>query len=177
MFVPRLCSSPLTISSGQAILVKPRCHIPMMDHIITVDNAEELEIHSTWLDWRMTLQQLFNYHDGEQINEVILELRSKITGEFDASQLLQRLDNLDKPFLSAHWLFSSQAAMIVKFLLQAFISFAMYKQCCAKSTTELPVSMTLSAPASLSVVPVVYPPPTVQFHKSATAPKITIINS
>jgi len=43
-------SSPLTISSGQAITVKPGCHIQTMDHIIMANESEELEIHSTWLD-------------------------------------------------------------------------------------------------------------------------------
>jgi len=68
-------SSPLTIRSGQAIKVKPGCHILTMDHIITANDSEELEIHSTWPDWTMTLLQLFNYHNGEQINHIILELR------------------------------------------------------------------------------------------------------
>jgi hypothetical protein len=43
-------SSPLTISSGQAITVKLGCHIQPMDHIIMANESEELEIHSTWLD-------------------------------------------------------------------------------------------------------------------------------
>jgi hypothetical protein len=37
-----------------------------MDHIITADDSSEMEIHSTWLDWTMTLSQLFNHEDSEQ---------------------------------------------------------------------------------------------------------------
>jgi hypothetical protein len=53
--------SPLTISSGQAVMVQPRCHIPTMDHLITADESEEMEVHCTCLDWTMLskLQTLF----------------------------------------------------------------------------------------------------------------------
>jgi hypothetical protein len=69
MYVPRLVAfSPLTISSGQAIAVRPGCHIQTMDHIITADDSSDMEIHSTWLDWMMTLSQLFDHTESEQIN-------------------------------------------------------------------------------------------------------------
>jgi hypothetical protein len=35
-------SSPLTISSRQAIMVQPGCHTPTMDHMITVDDSNDL---------------------------------------------------------------------------------------------------------------------------------------
>jgi hypothetical protein len=77
--------SPLTISSGQTITVQQGCHVPTMDHVITADDSEDMENHSTWLNWTMTLSQLFDHKDSEQITKVINELRDKITGEFDAS--------------------------------------------------------------------------------------------
>jgi len=48
-------SSPLTISSGQALMVQPGCHILTMDYLITADESEHIEVHSTWLDWTMTV--------------------------------------------------------------------------------------------------------------------------
>jgi hypothetical protein len=80
----------MTISSGQAITVHPGCHILTIDHIITADDTNDVEIHSTWLDWTMSLAQLFDHSDSEQITQIVTELQSKITGAFDASELLQK---------------------------------------------------------------------------------------
>ncbi len=91
-------SSPLTISSGQAVTVQPGCHIPTMDHLITADESEEMEVHSTWLDWNMSLSQLFDHNDAEQITNTVHKIRDTMTGSFDASELLQHLDQLNKPF-------------------------------------------------------------------------------
>jgi hypothetical protein len=44
--------------------------------------------------------------------QTVKEIRSTISGTFDASELLQCLDSLNKPFQSHHWLFSSPAGMI-----------------------------------------------------------------
>jgi hypothetical protein len=46
-------------------------------------------------------------------------------GKFDATELLQKLDQLYKPFQSTHWLFSSPAAMIAISFIIALLSFAM----------------------------------------------------
>ncbi len=67
-------SSPLTISWGQEVTVKPGCHIPTMDHIIMADKSEELEVHSTWLDWTITLLQLFDHNDAEQIKQFCIDV-------------------------------------------------------------------------------------------------------
>jgi hypothetical protein len=67
--------------------------------------------------------------------------------------------------------------MIGTFLLLGLLSFAMYQKFCVRSTPELPVSTTLSALAAPSLVPVVYPPPSVQIYKSLTVPKFMILNS
>jgi hypothetical protein len=173
-------SSPLTISSGQAIMVQPGCHIPTMYHIISTDNSTDVEIHSTWLDWRMTLAQLFNHHDSKQITQIVTQLGSTMTGSFHASELLQRLHELDKPFQSTHWLFSSPTAMIGMVPIFGFIIFALCKKCCAKPS---PYTPDLPAPSAPEL-----PPPNLQsnsgiqptpmnFNKSAVPKTITIINS
>jgi hypothetical protein len=46
------------ISSGQIVQINPSCYIRTMDHIITVDDSEDIMIHSKWLDWTWTLEQL-----------------------------------------------------------------------------------------------------------------------
>ena len=45
----------------------------------------------------MTLAQLFDHEDTEQLMQMVKEIRSTISGTFDASELLQRLDALNKP--------------------------------------------------------------------------------
>jgi hypothetical protein len=100
----------MTIKSGQAITVKPGCHIPTMDHIITANESEEMEIVNSWLDWTMSLSQLFNHDDYDQLTAMITDLRKHINGDY-ASQLLQRLDMVQKPFSADHWRFSSPAVM------------------------------------------------------------------
>jgi len=54
-------TSPITISSGHTLKIQPGCHIQMMDHIITAEDSDDFEIQSTWLDWTMTLGQLFDH--------------------------------------------------------------------------------------------------------------------
>jgi hypothetical protein len=76
-----------------------------MDHLITADETDDIEVHSAWLDWTMTLSQLFNHDDAEQITKLATEIRDTNTGAFDASELLQRLEHIDEPFQSKHWIF------------------------------------------------------------------------
>ncbi len=73
-------SSPITISLGQAVALQSRCHIPMIDHLITADEMEDLEVYSTWLDWTMTLSQLFDNNNAEQITSAVNKIRDTITG-------------------------------------------------------------------------------------------------
>jgi hypothetical protein len=104
--------SPITIKSGQSVTVKAGCNIPTMDHLISADHSEDMEIVISWLDWTMSLSQLFNHDDNAQLTAMITGIRKHINGDFDASQLLKRLDNVQKPFSADHWRFSSPAAML-----------------------------------------------------------------
>jgi len=143
-------SSPVTIASGKTVKVQPGCQIPTMEHVITAEDSDDFEIKTTWLDWTMTLAQLFDHEDTEQLMQMVKEIRSTISGTFDASELLQRLDALNKPFQSNHWLFSSPAGMIGTVLLLALVSFVIYKKCGPKSSITHSASSSPSAP----------PPPT-----------------
>ena len=83
-----------------------------MDHLISTDDLEDMEIVNSWLDWTMSLSQLFNHNDNEELTAMIMDLRKHINGNFDASQLLKWLDTVQKPFSADHWQFSLPVAML-----------------------------------------------------------------
>jgi hypothetical protein len=159
---------------------QPGCHIPTMDHVITADSLNDIEIHSNWLDWTMTLAQLFEHNNTKQITQLVTNIQSTVTGAFNASKLLQQWNELDKPFQSAHWLFSSPAARIGMVLLFSLLLFAIWKKCCAKPSPYTPAFPTPSALA----LPTSNQPSTngvhstpMNFNLSAAPKTITIINS
>ena len=92
--------SPLIIKSGQQIQVAPGCNVPTMDHLISADDSEETDILNSWLDWTMSLPELFNH--TVQLTTMIKDIRQHITGDFDASHLLKQLDHVQKPFSADH---------------------------------------------------------------------------
>jgi hypothetical protein len=55
-------------------------------------------------------------------------------GNFDASQLLKQLDNVQKPFSADHWQFSSPAVMLGLALLLAVVAAVIWKKCCAQTS-------------------------------------------
>ncbi len=93
----------------------------------------------------MTLAQLFDHEDTEQLMQLVKQIRSTISGTFDACELLQQLDSLNQPFQSRHWLFSSPAAMIRTVLVIALVSFSVYTKCCP---TSPPTQTVFSAPSA-----------------------------
>jgi hypothetical protein len=72
----------------------------------------------------MTLSQLFDHTDTEQITNAVHKIRTTMTGSFDASELLQQLEKLDQTFQCSHWVVSSPAAMIGFAFIIALLSFA-----------------------------------------------------
>jgi len=130
--------SPLTIKSGQQIKIAPGCNIPTMDHLISADDSEETAILNSWLDWTMSLPELFNHEDTVQLTAMIKDIRKHITGDFDASHLLKLLDNVQKPFSADHWRFSSPAVMLGTALLLAVIAAVIWKKCCAQTSRTAP---------------------------------------
>jgi hypothetical protein len=74
--------SPITIKSGQSVTVMPGCHIPTMCHIITAHKTDELEIVTHLLDLTMTLSQLFNHDDNEELTAFIQDIRHNVNGNF-----------------------------------------------------------------------------------------------
>jgi hypothetical protein len=151
---------PITIKSGQSITVKAGCNIPTMDYLISADDSKDMEIVYSWLDWTMSLSQLFNHDDNAQLTAMITDIRNHINGDFDASQLLKRLDNVQKPFSADHWQLSSPAAMLGVALLIAVVSFAVWKKCCAQAPQTANVQLPPAQPVQQQLLP--QPQPQVQ---------------
>jgi hypothetical protein len=86
-----------------------------MDHIITTDDSEEIEIHSKWLDWTWTLGQVFQQPENEKATEAIDQLHTKISGKFDAEILINKLLMMTKEAkvnTFDHWTFTTSGAMV-----------------------------------------------------------------
>ncbi len=47
------------VKSSQAVKLNPRCYIRTMDQVIMVDETEDMELHSKWLDWTWSLGEPF----------------------------------------------------------------------------------------------------------------------
>jgi hypothetical protein len=121
--------------------------------------------------WTMSLPELFNHEDTEQLTAMIKDIRKHINGDFDASQLLKQLDNVQKPFSADHWRFSSPAAMLGLALLLAVVAIAIWKKCCVQTpNTVAPplapqIQQQVAVPAPLPAQPqtpaaqVVHPQP------------------
>jgi len=140
------------ISSSQTVRINPSCYIRTMDHIITADDSEEIEIHSKWLDWTWTPGQFFQQPENEMVTSAINKLRAKISGKFDAEVLLHELETMTKeakelakemPF--NHWIFTSPGAMIGATLVCLFMLFCCWRICHNSSLTAT-LAMYPSAP-------------------------------
>jgi hypothetical protein len=165
--------SPLTIKSGQQIQVAPGCNVPTMDHLISANDSEETDILNSWLDWTMSLPELFNHENTVQLTAMIKDIRKHVTGDFDASHLLKQLDHVQKPFSADHWRFSSPAVMLGTALLLAVVAVVIWRKCCAQpsqtaSTTgqpeqQPPAPKQEHPPPQVQVIqhqhPLVTPPP------------------
>jgi hypothetical protein len=111
----------------------------------------------------MSLSQLSNHEDNEQLTAMLMDLRKHINGDFDASQLLKRLDTVQKLFSADHWGFTLPAAMFRAAILIAVVSFVIWKKCCAQA------SSTAHTPAPL---PALQPMPQTQSQPQPQAPML-----
>jgi len=119
-----------------------------MDHIITAEDSEEIEIHSKWLDWTWTLSQLFQQPESEMVTTAIDKLHAKISRKFNAEVLLHELETMTKEAKEIpvnHWIFTTPGAMISGALVCPFILFCCWRACCNSGSTPTPGPY-LSAP-------------------------------
>ncbi len=141
-----------------------------MDHVISADESETIEIQRKTMDWASELADLFGRANTEGIHKAIQGLRTKYNGEFDASELFKELDQI-KP-AEAHWTFTSPAAMIGIALALFLIGMLIWKRCFGSTkSTEAP----LPAP---SAPPMPAPnQPRIQRSQSATNNQATKSNA
>ena len=65
-----------------------------MDHVISADESETIEIQKKTTDWTGKLAELFGRANTEGIHRAIQGLRTKYNGEFNASKLFKELDQI-----------------------------------------------------------------------------------
>jgi hypothetical protein len=129
--------SAVQISSGQTVQINPSCYIRTMDHIITADDSEEIQIPSKWIDWTWTLGQLFQQPESEMVTSAISKLCTKISSKFDAEILLHELETMTKEAKEnpvTHWTLTTPGAMIGGAIICLFILF--WRMCRSSGTTQ-----------------------------------------
>ncbi len=124
--------------------MEPGCYIRTMDHVISADELETIEIQKKTMDWTGELAELFGRANTEGIHRAIQGLRTKYNGEFDASELFKELDQI-KP-AEAHWTFTSPAAMISIALILFLIGMLIWKKCFSTTQSLETPTPTQSAP-------------------------------
>ncbi len=82
------------INSGVTVTVEPGCYIQTMDHVISADESEMIEIQKKTMDWIGELAELFGRANTEGMHLAIQGLLTKYNGKFDASELFKELDQI-----------------------------------------------------------------------------------
>jgi hypothetical protein len=95
----------MQIQSGDTIKVKPGCYIRTMDHVISADKSETIEIKIKAMDWTREITDLFHHGNKEAIHQAVQGLQTSYNGKFDATILLDQLDYLQ--VLDPHRAFTS----------------------------------------------------------------------
>jgi hypothetical protein len=101
-----------------------------MDHVISADVSETIEIQKKTMDWTGELAELFGRANTEGIHMAIQGLWMKYNREFDASELFKELYQIQPA--ETHWTFTSPAAMIRIALAIFLIGMLIWKKCFGK---------------------------------------------
>jgi hypothetical protein len=125
-----------------------------MDHVISADESEMIEVKIKMMDWASEIMDLFHYGNKEAIHQAIQGLWTRYNREFDGTILLYQLYQLKTP--EEHWTFTSPAAMIGAAICLFAIGFCLWKCCCQTTTTPplqpsappMPTPVILPQPAS-----------------------------
>jgi hypothetical protein len=146
--------SAVQILSGQTVRINPSCYIRTMDHMITANDSEEIEIHSKWLDWTWTLGQLFQQLENEVVTTAIEKLWTKISGKFNPEVLLHELETMAKENTTDHWTFTTPGAKIRGSIVCLFLLFCCWRACCQSGPAPL-TSLTYLTPSALPGQPTI----------------------
>ncbi len=124
----------MQILSGDMIKIKPGCYVRTMDHIISADKSETIEIAIKTIDWAGEITDLFHYESKDAIHQAVKGLHNQYNCEFNATVLLDQLDQLDQRGQDkgpdAHWIFTSPAAMIGAAICLLGVGYCLWRCCC-----------------------------------------------
>jgi hypothetical protein len=152
----------MQIQSGDTIKVKPGCYMQTMDHVISADESETIEIAIKTMDWAGEITDLFHYENKDAIHQAVQGLRNRYNGEFDATLLLNQLDQLDQRGQSgtqdSHWTFTSPAAMIGAAICLLGVGYLLWRCCCRTSNVMTVIQPAPSAPPMPAPVAMIQPP-------------------
>ena len=132
------------INSGDTVTVEPGCYIRTMDHGISADESETIEIQKKTMDWTGELAELFGRANTEGIHMAIQGLQTKYNREFKASELFKELNQIQPT--EAHWTFTSPAVMIGIALVIFLIGMLIWKKCLSTSSSAETPTPAPSAP-------------------------------
>jgi hypothetical protein len=118
-----------------------------MDHVISADESEMIEIQKKTMDWTKELAELFSRANTEGIHTAIQGLRTKYIREFHTTELFKELDHIEPAEM--HWTFTSPAAMIGISLAIFLIGILIWKECFSKPN---PAEATLLVTSALSML-------------------------
>jgi hypothetical protein len=107
-----------------------------MDHIISADESETIEVKIKTMDWAGEITDLFHYRNKETIHQAVQGLHTRYNGEFNATILLEQLVQLQT--LDPHWAFTSPAAMIGAAICIFATGFCFWKCCCQNKKIRRP---------------------------------------
>jgi len=100
----------MQIQSGETIRIRPGCYVRTLDHVISADESETIKIAIKTMDWAGKITDLFHYENKDAIHQAVQGLRNRYNGEFDATVLLDQLDQLDQRGQTktpdTHWIFT-----------------------------------------------------------------------
>jgi hypothetical protein len=121
-----------------------------MDHIISANESETIEIAIKTMDWAGEITYLFHYENKDAIHQAVQGLRNRYNGEFDATILLEPLDQLDQRGQNrkqdSHWTFTSPAAMIGAAICLLGVGYLLWRSCCRTSNLTTVIQPAPSAP-------------------------------
>jgi hypothetical protein len=137
-------ATKMQIQSGDTIKIKPGCYVCTMDHVISADESKIIEVKITAMDWAREITDLFHYRNKEAIHQAVQGLRTRYNGKFDATILLDQLDQLQNP--DPHWAFTLPVAMIRVAICTFAIGICLWKFC---RQTKNDLTPTPSAPPML----------------------------
>jgi hypothetical protein len=146
----------MQIQSGDTIQIKSGCYVQTMDHVISAEESETIEVAIKTMDWADEITDLFHYGNKEAIHQPVQGLCTRYNGEFDATILLDQLDQLDQcKTPDTHWIFTSPAVMIGTAICLFGLGYCLWRCCCRTATTAPPQPLAPPMP-----MPMIQPQPT-----------------